>query len=132
MNEPRYFVGLEIERDRNKRTVKIHQASYIEKLIDKFRLKDAKIVSVPLNPTVKYSSNMCPKLNEEKIETLSKPYNEMLGSLYEKLWQIVAICGKSNSSGYCLCSKSVESIQGKSREATLRRSKTNSLFKRDD
>ena len=81
MNEPRYFVGLEIERDRDKRSIKIHQTNYIQKVIDKFRMMDAKTANVPLNPTVKYSSKMCPKSVEEKEIMAEKPYNELLGSL---------------------------------------------------
>lgn len=81
MNEPRYFVGLEIERDRDKRSIKVHQTNYIQKLIDKFKMIDAKIASVPLNPTIKYSNNMCPKSAKEIAEMVEKPYNELLGSL---------------------------------------------------
>lgn len=81
VNEPRYFVGLEIERNRQKKMVKIHQASYIEKLVDKFKLTDAKISNVPLNPTIKYSSDMCPKSKEKELEMASNPYNQLLGSL---------------------------------------------------
>lgn len=81
INEPRYFVGLEIERNRGKRSIKIYQTNYIQKVIDKFRMSDAKIASVPLDPTIKYSSNMCPKSTEEKAAMADKPYNELLGSL---------------------------------------------------
>jgi len=81
INEPRYFVGLEIERNRGMKSIKIHQTSYIQKVIDKFRMLDAKTASVPLNPTIKYSSSMCPKLAEEKAIMAEKPYNELLGSL---------------------------------------------------
>jgi len=80
INEPRYFVGLEIERNRDMKSIKI-QTSYIQKIIDKFKMLDSKTSSVPLNPTIKYSSSMCPKLAKEKAIMAEKPYNELLGSL---------------------------------------------------
>lgn len=68
IKESRFFVGFEIERDRKRRTIKLHQRSYIEKLIEKFRMEDSKTSSVPINPCVKLSKEMCPANDEEKEE----------------------------------------------------------------
>lgn len=42
-----YFVGIEIEQDQNRRIIKIHQAAYINKLINRFNKKKAKGISIP-------------------------------------------------------------------------------------
>jgi hypothetical protein len=76
-----FFVGFEIEHDRERRTIKLHQRSYITKLIERFCMEDAKPMSVPVNPTVKLSKEMCPANEEEKEEMQQKPYEEILGSL---------------------------------------------------
>ena len=49
INEPRYFVGFEIKRNETKRTLKIHQSEYISKLLDRFKMKEAKDLSVSVN-----------------------------------------------------------------------------------
>lgn len=81
VKEPKYFVGFEIERDKNNKMIKIHQQSYIEKIIRKFGMEDAKIASVPVDPNTKLSSKMCPTDEKEKEEMRQRPYNELLGSL---------------------------------------------------
>lgn len=79
--EPRYFIGFEIERNRAKKSLRIHQFEYINKLVNRFQMNDAKEVSVPMDPTVRYSKAMGPTTFEEKEEMKSKPYNELLGCL---------------------------------------------------
>jgi len=81
IKEPRFSVGFEIERNRERRTIKLHQSSYIAKIVEKFRMDDAKTSTVPVNPSVKLSKEMCPINDEEKEEMRCKPYDEVLGSL---------------------------------------------------
>lgn len=57
--EPRYFIGFEIERNRAKKSLRLHQFEYINKFIDRFQMNDAKEVSVLMDP-VRYSRTMCP------------------------------------------------------------------------
>lgn len=68
------YIGLEIERDRAKRTLKISQSKYIEKLVDRFGMSDANTSSVPAEPGL----YLC------KSETSLKPdvpYREAIGAL---------------------------------------------------
>ncbi|GBL74429.1 hypothetical protein AVEN_235384-1 [Araneus ventricosus] len=41
---------------------------YIENILDKFNLQDAKTVETPLDPSVKLTKEMCPKTEAEKAE----------------------------------------------------------------
>lgn len=81
VSEPNYFVGLEIERDRSNRLLKIHQKSYIERIIEKFGMTDAKTVSIPVDPNTRFSNAMSPKTDKEREEMVKIPYSALIGSL---------------------------------------------------
>ena len=43
-----WFLGFEIKRNRESRTISINQCMYIESMVEKFRLTSAKPVSTPM------------------------------------------------------------------------------------
>ena len=51
------FVGIEIERDRGNRTLKVSQPNYITKVIAKFGMENANLSSVPAEPGLNLSKN---------------------------------------------------------------------------
>lgn len=69
------FVGMQIERDRRRKTIFIHQSMYARKILERFGMIDAKSMSVPCDP----SSTLQPQSEEEDIESV--PYREAVGSL---------------------------------------------------
>lgn len=69
--EPSYFVGIEIERDSSQRLIKIHQATYIQKLLKRFKIEEAKSIYIPVNPSEKLSTQMSPS-NEAEKKTMSR------------------------------------------------------------
>ena len=57
------------------------QGDYIEKVLERFRMHNAKLVSTPLAIHLKLSKEMCPKTHED-IEYMSKiPYSSAVGIL---------------------------------------------------
>ena len=76
VDEANEFVGMEIKRDRAKRTIKISQPNYVTKIIEKFGMSDAYAVSVSAEPGICLNKNVkvC-----EKSESI--PYREAVGSL---------------------------------------------------
>jgi hypothetical protein len=48
--EVKLFLGITIERDRNRRTIKLGQASYIDEVIQKFNLTEAYPTTTPMEP----------------------------------------------------------------------------------
>ena len=73
----RYYVGLEIERDRESRKIKISQSEYIKKLITRLNMQDTKPSYLPAEPNVHLS-----KLEWSNTEkTVNIPYREAIGSL---------------------------------------------------
>ena len=59
------FIGIEIHRDRSSKKLWLSQQGYVEKVLTRFRMSNAKPVSTPLANHFKLSSNQCPKTNKE-------------------------------------------------------------------
>ena len=52
-----FYVGLKVTHNREKRTIKLSQPSYIEKLLDCHRMLKAKTAKVPMQDTILLPSN---------------------------------------------------------------------------
>ena len=75
------ILGMRITRDRKNHKLTLFQSEYIEKVLDRFRMWDAKLVSTPLSIHLKLTMEMCPKIHEE-IDYMSKvPYSSTVGNL---------------------------------------------------
>lgn len=70
------FVGMQITHNSQTNTVILHQKPYIQKLLEKFNLKEANPVAVPAEPGL-YLQAPEDNLNYEK----KQPYREAVGSL---------------------------------------------------
>lgn len=70
-----YFIGIPIERDRERKSMFVHQTAYAKKIIEKFGMNDAKRVSVPADPHVV----LYPVESIERDHNV--PYREVVGSL---------------------------------------------------
>lgn len=74
--EVKNFVGLQIDRNRNNKTLFIHQSDYIRKVLLKFNMSEASGVGTPANPhTILYPAN-----ENEKCKVVI-PFREAIGSL---------------------------------------------------
>ena len=72
------FIGLEVIRNRNNKELMIHQSSYIDKLLEKFKLQDCIVKDIPAAPSVKLSM----KGNGEHLPLdTNKPYRPLIGAL---------------------------------------------------
>jgi hypothetical protein len=75
------ILGMRITRDRKNHKLTLSYGEYIEKVLERFRMKNAKAISTPLASHFKLTKEMCPKTQEE-IEYMSKlPYSSVVGSL---------------------------------------------------
>ena len=81
------ILGMKISRDRKKKTLNLSQQEYIEKVLERFAMQNAKPVSTPLASHFRLSKDMCPKTQDE-IDYMSKvPYASAVGSLmYAMVW----------------------------------------------
>ena len=82
----KWFLGFEIRRDRKSRTIAINQCAYIEKMVDKFYLTNAKKVTTPMDPNVYYSIDQSPSTANQLARMKGVPYSEAIGSV---LWPVV-------------------------------------------
>lgn len=79
-NKSDSFVGLQIKRIRKKKQIFIHQQTYIECILRRFEMYDAKPVSTPADPhvtlTLTRDNNTSDKSNSKNY-----PFKEVIGSL---------------------------------------------------
>jgi hypothetical protein len=81
LGDAKKILGMRITRDRKNRKLTLAQGEYTEKVLERFRMQNAKLVSTPLSSHFKLTKEMCPKTQEE-IKYMSKvPYSSAVGSL---------------------------------------------------
>ena len=74
LGEARWFLAMEISRDRVERTIMIDQRKYIRKILTHFGLHNSKLVSTPMATNLKL-----PALETSTVD--QQLYQSMLGSL---------------------------------------------------
>lgn len=75
VGDAKVFVGIQIERDRSNKSVFIHQGTYVKKILTKFKMINAKAVSIPFDPHV----TLYPASQDDNKPYV--PYREAIGSL---------------------------------------------------
>ena len=75
------ILGMKIVRERTSRKLWLSQEKYIERVLERFNMKNAKPVSTPLAGHLKLSKKMCPTTVEEKGNMAKVPYSSAVGSL---------------------------------------------------
>lgn len=72
---------MRINRDKENRKLTLSQEVYIKKVLDKFKMQDAKSMGTPLVGHFKLSKEQCPRMQEE-VKIMSKvPYSSIVGIL---------------------------------------------------
>ena len=75
------ILGMRITRDIKSETLMLSQAEYINKVLFRFNMQDAKPVSTPLGVQFRLSKEQSPKTEEERTHMLKVPYASAIGSL---------------------------------------------------
>jgi hypothetical protein len=81
LGELHWLLGIEIKRDRERRTISMSQRSYINSILRRYSLEDLKPVSTPMEPHVRLSSSQSPCTGAEFAAMRHVPYREAVGSL---------------------------------------------------
>lgn len=79
LGEPKLLIGLQINRDRENRTIAISQENYIERMLRKYQLQNVNPVATPLDPNVVLAK--CENDGEEMTKKLIGGYATAIGSL---------------------------------------------------
>ncbi|KAE8728571.1 hypothetical protein F3Y22_tig00004205pilonHSYRG00041 [Hibiscus syriacus] len=75
------ILGMRIKRDTKSGTLMLSQAEYINKVLSKFNMQDAKPVCTPLGVHFRLSKDQSPKTEEERAHMVKVPYASAIGSL---------------------------------------------------
>ena len=72
---------MKITCDRKNGKLWLSQEAYVEKVLERFNMRKAKVVCSPLAGHFKLSSKQCPTSEKDKQEMTSIPYSSAVGSL---------------------------------------------------
>ena len=72
---------MEIHRDRVSGRLWLSQYSYVKRVLERFNMDDAKLVSTPLANHFRLSTNQYPKTNDEVKDMSKVPYASAMGCL---------------------------------------------------
>ena len=75
------ILGMRIMHDRKDKRLWLSQEKYIKKVLNKFNMKDAKLVGTPFGAHFKLSTELYPSNDKEKEEMSKIPYASAVGSL---------------------------------------------------
>src|SRR5271170_1271081 len=81
-----WFLGFEIKRDQEAKTISINQSAYIQRVVEKFNLTNAKPILTPMEPGTQFSVKQCPSSINQQLKMKGIPYSEAIGSV---LWAAV-------------------------------------------
>ena len=76
-----WLLGLAITRDDTKCMLSISQESYINSIVCRFNLEDAKPISAPIDTNTRLVKTDCPTSIEDKQGMQGIPYHEAIGAL---------------------------------------------------
>ena len=81
LGQAQQILGMRIIRDIKNKRLWLSQERYIEKVLNRFNMKDAKPVGTPLATHFKLSIDLCPCNDKEKEEMRKIPYASAVGIL---------------------------------------------------
>ena len=81
LGEAAYILGIKIYRDRSKRLIALSQSTYIDKVLKRFRMENAKKGLLPMSHGTVLSKNQCPQTTDERADMTMIPYASAIGSI---------------------------------------------------
>ena len=74
LGEAAYILGIKIYRDRSRRLIGLSQSTYLDKILKKFKMDQAKKGFLPVLQGVKLSQTQCPTTAEDREKMKNVPY----------------------------------------------------------
>ena len=81
LSEDSYILGIKIYRDRSRRLIGLSQSIYLEKVLKKFKMDEAKKEFLPVLQGVKLSQTQCLTTAEDREKMEVIPYASAIGSI---------------------------------------------------
>src|SRR4051812_49253411 len=66
LGEAAYILGIKIYRDRSRRLIGLSQSTYIDKVLKRFSMEEAKKGFLPMSHGIKRSKTQCPSTTDER------------------------------------------------------------------
>ena len=76
-----YVIGIKIHRDRPRGVLGLSQETYINKVLERFRMQDCSPSVAPIVKGDRFSLSQCPKNDFERESMKNIPYASAVGSL---------------------------------------------------
>ena len=81
LGEAAYILGIKIYRDRSKRLIGLSQDTYIDKVLKRFNMEEAKKGFLPMSHGIHLSKTQCPTMTDERERMNKVPYASAIGSI---------------------------------------------------
>ena len=81
MSDASYVIGIKIDRDRDRYVLGLSQNTYIQKVLERFGMKDCSPSVAPIVKGDKFHMNQCLRNNLEKEQMRNIPYASAVGSM---------------------------------------------------
>uniref|UniRef100_A0A8R7P2V1 Retrovirus-related Pol polyprotein from transposon TNT 1-94 n=1 Tax=Triticum urartu TaxID=4572 RepID=A0A8R7P2V1_TRIUA len=81
LSEAAYILGIKIYRDRSRRLIGLSQSTYLDKVLKRFKMDQAKKGFLPVLQGVKLSKTQCPTNAEDREKMKDVPYASAIGSI---------------------------------------------------
>ena len=81
MGDASYVIGIKIDRDRDRYVLGLSQNTYIQKVLERFGMKDCSPSIAPIVKGDKFHMNQCPRNDLEKEQMRNIPYASAVGSM---------------------------------------------------
>ena len=81
LSPTKQILGMEITCDRKNIRLWLSQESYIERILERLNMKEAKPITTPLGGHFKLKQRSCPSIEEKKKKMTAIPYSSAVESL---------------------------------------------------
>ena len=81
LGEAAYILGIKIYRDRSKRLIGLSQSTYLDKVLNRFKMEQSKKGFLPVLQGTRLSKTQCPATDEDREHMRSVPYASAIGSI---------------------------------------------------
>jgi hypothetical protein len=76
-----WSLGMRIHTSPDRHTIQLDFSAYVQKIIDRFEFNDLSPVPVPMQHTVKLTSDDCPTTDDEKLKMAAYPFRSAISCL---------------------------------------------------
>ena len=81
LREVAYILGIKIYRDRSRRLIRLSQDTYIDKVLKRFNMEEAKKGFLPISHGIHLSKSQCLMTTDERDRMSKVPYASAIGSI---------------------------------------------------